>query len=238
MVNAKRKRVMAQALRQKKRTKKSTSGVIGVRSPGLTGGRVGSPLGNLLKTKFRIVSQDSMNGGASGAIAVNSFQINSLYDPLGSFGSAQPRGFDQLALIFGQYRVTKAKVSLEIVNVSTTVTAAAAATMVGIMISHDSTPPGNFKQAIEQGYCVWKLLPCDQSASATLTIECDIPKFKNRTKSVDDLSAAISANPVELVYAHVFCQDPLITTDINPMAAVVTLDFDVEMFEPIMVNAS
>lgn len=240
MVNVGSKRVQAGAGRPTKKWKKAVTktGAAGSRSFASKGVVVGRPLGNLLKSKMRIVDIGTLNGGASGAIAVGSYILNSLFDPTGSIGTRQPRGFDQLALLYGQYRVMKAKINFQVANNTGSASAAGASVIAGIYLSPVSTAPGNAELCLENGNAVWNLMPAGQEAKSNLTMTVDIAKFLNRDKYHSDLAAVTTANPAELVYAHVFVQSADSGVDINSFGYMITIDFDAEFLDPLQLTTS
>lgn len=240
MVNVGSKRVQAGQGRTGKKAKKAVSktGAAGVRSFASKGVVVGRPLGNILKAKMRILDVGTLNGGAAGAIAVGTYSLNSLFDPTGSIGARQPRGFDQLALLYGQYRVMKATINVQVANNTGSATAASAAVVAGIFLSPVSTAPGNSELCLENGNCVWNLMPAGQEAKSNLTMAVDCPKFLNRDRNHSDLSAVVTASPAEIIYAHVFVQAVDGATDINPFGYVITIDFEAEFLDCLQLSTS
>lgn len=239
MVNVKRPvKWLAKGGAAKKKKALSKPSVVGLRPSNLQGGRLGAPLSPILKTRFRVVDSGGLNGGAAGAIATGTYQLNNLFDPTAAIGANQPRGFDQLALLYGKYRVRYAKINMQVVNSATTAAAMASSVIVGIMITNSATAPTNFREAIEHGYCVWECLPCSQDAKSNLTEGVDVAKFKQRNIEDDELTAVVTGAPSDLLYAHCFVQAIDQTTDLNLMGYVVTIDFWSDMLEPITVAAS
>lgn len=211
----------------------------GIRSFTSTGPRVGAPLSAVLKAKFRVNGSTQLNPGAGGAIATVSLLANSLNDPFGSISVFQPRGYDQLAgTLYAKYRVRKATVNIQFCQVSTTATAMAGAAVVGFQFTDSASAPSAARDAIEQGYCVWKGLSNDQSANANLTMVVDMAKFKGRPVTDDEMSANYNADPADICYCHVFMQALDGTLDLNPMFALITIDFEADLFDPINVAAS
>lgn len=221
-----------------KKRKTNPSGVVATRSFAAYGKRLGNPLGPIIKGSFRLAANGTINGGASGAIATFTLLLNSLFDPFGSSGTDQPRGFDQLSPLYGKYRVRANYLTLKFANNTANTAALGGASIVGMYVSDTSTAPTTSRDAIENGYCVWDLLPSGAEAKTTLTLKVDMAKFKGRPVTDDEMGAAVNANPADLCYLHIFVIAADGSTDLNPHAYQFTSDFYADLFDPVTVAAS
>ena len=165
-----------------------------------------------------------LDGGAAGAIAVATLYGNSLFDPFGTAGAGQPRGYDQLTPLYAKYRVRSCKVNVKFLASSTTAAAMAGSAIVGVFATDQATAPTSFRDGIECGYCVWDGMSNDQSAKSDLTLSIDMAKFKGRPVTDDEMAADIAANPADLCYIHVFIQSTS-SVDLNAISALITMDF-------------
>lgn len=204
---------------------------------GTSGARVGAPLPAVLKTNFRVSGMFDANPGAAGAMYTQTFKLNSLFDPCGTIGSDQPRGFDQLAALYESYRVKSIRLNCQTSNQSNTLTASGSY-VVGFQFTESSVAPAGQRDAVEQGYCIWKLVGNGQDSGSDLTMSLDMTKFKGRSYKDDANSASTTADPADLVYAHFFIQAVNNLIDLPAIAFHFTLDQEAELFQPINVAAS
>lgn len=234
-----RKRVFAPralALRSApKKRRSSKKAVSAISNFNVVGPRIGVPLGPRLKCKFRVSSAAQVNPGAAGAIAVQTLKANSLFDPTGSFGADQPRGFDQLSLLYQRYRVNNVRISAKFVQGSTV---ALGASIVGMQFTDSVTAPTSYRDCVEDGYSVWDAMGIGTDNKVNLNFACDVKKFKAKPTWDDALTALTSADPAELIYCHIFIQAVDSGVDLGPAAVLVVMDFDAEMIDPINVAAS
>jgi len=226
----------ASSLKRKPKTSKKAA-VTAHRSFALAGPRIGAPLPTVLKTNFRISKQFQLNGGAAGAIAVGSIFLNSLYDPFQTLGSEQPRGFDQLCgTLYQRYRVKKAKVN--VVFCAAGALAAGNGQIQGFQITDTQGAPTTFRDAVEQGYCVWALSAGDPGTINDMTQTVDVSKFSGRSYKDDENAADSANNPGNPIVCHVFVQALDSSIDLQIVNVLVTIDFEAELFDPINVAAS
>lgn len=120
----------------------------------------GVGLGNSVTTVLKTViwAQASTNAGG---IYSQYLMPGSAYQPMGSITSVQPQLFDQYALIYGRYVVTKAVVKIE-PSILTAGTANNSAICIYPSISTASL--SSFEQVASQPYAVSKILTTYQSS--------------------------------------------------------------------------
>jgi len=137
----------------------------------------------------------------SGAAANYVFSANGCFDPDITGTGHQPMGFDQMMLMYNQYTVTAAAITISFVP-TTHVRAA-------LYLNPNATPLTNQAQLIENGLV--KSLPFLSVQSGTglqqpqLKQKCDIKKYfgrKTDRELLDDINlyGTASANPTEQVY--------------------------------------
>lgn len=216
---------------------KRSSPAYGVRSFTAQGPRIGAPLGPVLRSTFRVAGNFIANPTALGTIYTQTFQVNNLFDPTAAIGADQPRGYDQLALLYQKYRVRSCKFNLQASNNASTVTSAGSF-VIGFQFTDSSTAPTTYRDAVEQGYCVWKLCPAGLDSMVNLSMNLDVAKFKGKNIMDDELSALTSAGPADIVYCHMFIQALDSSADLGNIAVLYCLDFVADMFQPINVAAS
>jgi len=70
-----------------------------------------------IQTVFRFITRLNLDyDGATGISSIINLQANSLFDPLGTAGTAQPPMFDQLMSFYGKYQVIKCAVKMTATN--------------------------------------------------------------------------------------------------------------------------
>lgn len=67
---------------------------------------------SVLSTKLTFMDYYTFNSGAGAAFLTHAFRLNSPYDPDAAAGGGTPTGFNQLAAVYGKYRVMGAKISI------------------------------------------------------------------------------------------------------------------------------
>lgn len=175
----------------------------------------------------------------TGSAGVTVFRMNSVFDPDYTYTGHQPRGFDQMALLFGKYVVHACKVEMWFtpyisgdknyvvgITLHDEVLSAAALDIDSIMempntvVSKDVFAMGNVNN------------------SPSISTYCDLAKWNNRKHEdlikEDSLIATVTSNPTDVVYAHCWAQSCNGAPVSQPIVvrAMVRLTYDVEFFEP------
>lgn len=231
-----RKRLYApKPVRKLAKRSKYSAPVYGISSFTSRGPRFGAPLGPVLKTKFRIAGCSQLNGGAAGAIATLACAPNSLNDPFYTLGTGQPRGYDQLTALYGRYRVKSCKVNIKFLNSNASTLGPF---VCGFSVTDTTTAPTSFKDVIECGYSVWDAQIGDYSGKSDLSMFIDMAKFKGRPITDDEMGANVGSDPVDLCVLHLFVQAASNAIDLGAVDVLITMDFEAELFDPIVVAAS
>lgn len=164
---------------------------------GLTG-----PLNTKIGTKL---VYETGQIGTTTTVAPGTFTIalNDMFDPQYSIGGHQPRGFDELSAIYGQYRVLAVKVMIYGQALST------GSHIMGYSINSSSVPPGDINSYMEARNKKFKFATSDRPT----VIKCytSIAKAHGvdaaRVRIDDEFAAGIGASPASVPYFHIFYQN-------------------------------
>ena len=192
---------------------------------------------NILRDKQKVTlkyhSHNTITSGVAGTFA-HTFMANGLYDPDVSGIGHQPRGYDEMATLYGKYVVTSCKIMCRFRNASTT------SRVIPFIITTDHTVLGSgTHDGLEHSGCkagIKQLLPKKTSTEEgsdtqdTLWASVDIARWKSSSNLFDDdtLQASISTVPAEQIYFQVGGVSD------NAMSLVVDVDmeFTAYMLEP------
>jgi len=170
----------------------------------------------------------SLNPGAAGAIAIALFTVNTCLDPTGAFGTGQPMGFDQHAGMYDRYSVINASLAVECTSADATHPIA-----VGVHADRDATYLTSYEHYKELPCTSFRLMTPEQD-KVSLGLRFPISRIYGHRKFLTDdrLSAAVTANPTDMVNAHIFAQPVDQATDTGVVHAVVTLYQTVVFYQP------
>jgi hypothetical protein len=202
--------------------------------------------GNVFPTRLRrtLCYSDAYTlVSTAGAVALQQFKVNSLFDPDSTGTGHQPRGFDQLCSATGpykKYRVIVARVALEMLtdNGAAYVAAgfsdlsglpAVATGGIGSIVPNAELPGWRSIFAGDYGSQPQKL----QFAATIADIESVTP---TTVLAEDNYSALYNADPADLAYFSVQAQ--AIAGNTQSVEIVAHFEFDVIFEEPILMAAS
>lgn len=177
---------------------------------------------------MKTVKYMSLNPGGAGAIAVNTFIVNSGYDPTDTTGAGQPLGWDQTAALYERYSVIHAKAVVECTSADATNPIA-----VGLHADQYQTAKTTYEHYKELPMTQMRLMTPEQD-KILLGMKIPIGRFYGHRKFLTDdrLSAAVTANPTDKVYLHLFAQPVDMTADAGVVHAVLTLYQTVVFYSP------
>ncbi len=158
-------------------------------------------LGPKLYCKHKYLFQGAANPGA-GAAAVFVFSANGMADPSTVHGATQPRGFNELGLLYASNYVVKAHIKASFVNLSV---ASDDTYVVGISLRDTSTTSTSIRDNIEARVSTYKSMgPEDGHTSVSLWAYpanfLGFPKGQNE----EDLKGTVTANPINEALFQVF----------------------------------
>lgn len=185
--------------------------------------------GNKLVTKLKY--QESFNlDPAAGNPAVQVFSCNGIFDPNITGTGHQPRGFDQLMVMFSHYVVISTKITFSVgVNAS-----AAFDSVMFITPKQTPTVGTSLNDYLEQRFTRHKYLGAGPSATpGQITYKLNPNKFLGRSHPLSDsqLKGAQSVNPVEQVFFHC-AHSPLLGADLGQSICSAVIEYTVIFIEP------
>lgn len=143
-------------------------------------------------------------------VAYHTFALNGMYDPDITGTGHQPRGFDQIMLLYRKYQVTKCHVEALAQHVDTNQTYALA-----MYPDAASTAPSSVENVLERNAVVWQYCASAVAGaggeSTALQMDVDVVRFMGgHPKGGSDLDfrGTSSANPSQLAYFHLVGWSP------------------------------
>lgn len=183
--------------------------------------------------KLRYVQQVQLNPATSSSAYII-YSANGPFQPnvtasasVGTSPSHQPYGYDQWSAIYNDYVVLGSKMMVTAIPPSATVSAAAGAGPMSIMLSDSATGYTNPTTLMETGRTVFKQLPTNASSRPVKLSHAFSTKKFWRLKDVKDnvtrVGSDVGSNPAEQAYYHIYfwCNDTSVTTTAGPYLWVV-----------------
>jgi hypothetical protein len=194
------------------------------------------PVPSVYKAKLTYVDSQSISAVA-GSLASYGYRANGMYDPNYTGVGTQPLYYDQLGAMYSKTRVTSAKITVELHNVT-----GVPVTFVCFPSMQNSTGAA-IEVAQEQRYAKYGLLGISGSPGChrKLTFRLDIAKIWGITesglRSEDDFTALIGGTPNNVVYfwIAVKCVDNATATGAFFTVSVV---YESEYHMPLFVTGS
>lgn len=198
---------------------------------------INSPLTRTLKASMIYTSDTGLSLVSSATNpGTKVFTLNGLYDPDISGSGHQPRGFDELILLYDHAVVINTKVRIDIWNNLSTSGAYVIAT-----IRDNSAPSTNYIDYTETSNSKWVLLSPATGGSACTTIYLDVNPNEflglPNPMSNPELKGSAAKNPDEQAYLHIsgMSDDNFTACSVLFM---VTLEYTAIFVEPKQVAAS
>lgn len=173
-------------------------------------------------------------GGVSATLQNFQFRLNSLYDPQYAVGGGQPRGFDQWAGLYANYRVHGCKVVVYAQMLT--------AGYQGIMsLCHRTTAvaPADLKEVLEQPAVTKKAFTGDKPG--VVSKYYDLAKCLSVSKmqyNSDDLYwAGIGADPDQILLGNISFVNTDEATSSNFVVRA-TITYYCEFFKPLILGSS
>lgn len=185
--------------------------------------RVSVPVGlgfpKRLVMTHKYCEQFSLSTAAGGAVAVYSWNCNSLYDPNSSGVGHQPMYFDQVAALYDHYVVVG---SMAIFRLQKTDSLTGAPTTVGVYINDDSTAVTPLTSILEQSQGKHRVLTVANPNVRIVKKWSAKKAFGGSILANTELQGTPSANPTEVQCFTLF-------VDSSIGAQVTTVQVDVEI---------
>nr|AGA18404.1 hypothetical protein [uncultured marine virus] len=138
---------------------------------------------------------DSFTLASSTLPSTRIFRANGLFDPDAAVGGHQPRGFDQLAVLYKRYRVTKV-----CIEIWTSPSSPSSDNMIIVTMRNDNNPITTVINAIEDPEAVMKM--ADSTRPTYVKKEVDLKRYM-LDYDVDDYASVVSGLPLNQLFFHV-----------------------------------
>lgn len=184
--------------------------------------------------KLRYCARVTLNPGP-GLAGVYVFSTNGMYDPDITGAGHQPLGFDQWMALYNSYQVLSSKIHVEFANLDGTYPQ-----ICGVTARSDATPVTDIETALESAQDYGKLVSVagGGKANTSITKYCDNRLFIGRSTNDNSMRGDSSANPAEQAYWHVWCGPGAGGGDPGNLYAVVTIDYNAILTEPVSLSSS
>lgn len=188
-------------------------------------GRIGMPF--KIVRRVRTTLYYAFNPGA-GTIATGLLNLNSAQDPTGNVGSGQPLAHDQYSGLYERCAVIGGTVQVECASADGTNPVA-----VGINVQPSSSTLTTYEHYKEMPHTSMKLMTPDLD-KVVFGTRFGVAKYFGHRKILSDdrLSAAIGAEPTDLLYGHLFFQSVDKTADSGIIHTVITITQTIVYFKP------
>jgi len=155
------------------------------------------PLVLLNETKRTICWSHFIQYTAAG-LSVQTYRLNSLYDPDESGAGTQPVGFDEIMAIYEYYRVEKVHVIIEAINAGT-------AAIIAVMPNRSSTDPTQITaMAANNSGRAKSVAGTYGQNKVTFDFWIDIKDYLGLKMNIgDDLNGTTSGGPARTVFLHI-----------------------------------
>lgn len=194
---------------------------------------IGIPTHRIVKLKSTCYS--SVDPGA-GTIYVNTLNLNSAFDPTGTFGTGQPLYYDQWSTMYNRYVVLGYKVSVQAVSTDNT-----NPVVVGFTPIMNSTGLSDWKNYREIAGTTQKVLSSDVDR-AWFTVKGSIKKFAEpqggSLLNDDTVRATVDANPTRMLHGHIYVQAMNSSADPSAVHLIVTVTQIVKFYVPVIPSRS
>lgn len=129
--------------------------------------------------------------------------LNDMFDPQYAIGGHQPRGYDEMSAIYGEYRVLAVKVNIYAQALSS------GSHVIGYAIDGSTTPPGDINSYMEARNKKFKLGTLDRPTiiSCYTSIAKALGVDYRRIRTDDNYRSGIGASPARIPYFHIFFQN-------------------------------
>jgi len=220
--SATKKRVRQVGLyKSKKKTKEARAKVWALKK---------SPVPTKFATKMRYATNFNLASVGGGVNAVQRFRANGLFDPDITGVGHQPRGFDQLMVLYGAYTVVGAKIMV-MISCDTAVTDP----FVAFIALRDNATQDSTNDYIEGGYVTWTSHSgSPNTAPLLLEYQVNPAKFLGRTSALSDpdLKGSSSGDPLEQVSFHVGLEAMDRSTATQSLKCQAVIEYSVILTEP------
>jgi len=160
--------------------------------------------------------------------------LNGPYEPDAALTATQPAGFAKMMAVYTKCAVKAAKITITFQQANNG--GVYGNLMVGCTITTNATSLGTFAGAVDPGLVSYAGLS-GSPRTRVITMDCDIQKFlgvNNLKDAAGDYACTVSANPNQIVVAHIWLYNQYGATTLYNFAVVV--DFVCDFYDPVPVT--
>lgn len=193
-----------------------------------------TPVAPRLRTKLRY---STVYNATTGTVIDQLYRLNSLFDPDESGVGTQPTGFDQLAAMYGRYRVWGVRWHA---RVSSTLSHGVIVNFVPSNSNTTFATPSAAINSLTLPFCKWITTSSGQrSESVRGHMNLALLNGKTHQQYIDDdtTAALVTTNPTEVLDLHMVIISQDTVTAINADITLV-LEYDAEFFDPVQFTPS
>jgi len=187
---------------------------------------------NLLQNEiFRTIKWTHFVQYTAAGLSVQTYRINSLYDPDETGAGVQPVGFDEIMALYYYFRVEKVRIKITVVNGGT-------AGIVACQLSRESTDPTQITAVAANNSGRSEMIAGTYGHNrSVMYYYVDIKDYLGLKMNVgDDLQGTVSGNPSRMVYLHVALEE--IDLSAKDMSLFCEFEFETRFFNPLQLNNS
>lgn len=184
--------------------------------------------------KLKYADQQGLTTAVGNVPVAQLYNLNSLFDPDRTGAGHQPYGFDQLATIYGRYRVFK--VSYRVIFRSVVATDRG---MVGVALKNDATTLAGVNASLIQEYPRTRFKELDTTRGTTFVGHIYLPSLNGSSPAVykadDRFQALVNASPTELMTLQNFYVNNISSGSVFIDTLLI---FHCEFFDPLDIGQS
>ncbi len=158
-----------------------------------------SPMPTKFKTDLLYSQEFTLNPGASGIRAGQIMRCNGMFDPDRTGTGHQPRGFDQLILMYDHFVVIAAAIKVTFMSVTASQNARCL-----VQVNDDDALLASFNDYVESGSATIKMLATTSRPTAIIMSKINPNKFLGRPHPLSDpeLKGSAGSDPTEQCFWH------------------------------------
>jgi hypothetical protein len=186
---------------------------------------------NLLQNEIsRIIKWSHFVEYTSSGLSVQTYRINSLYDPDYTGAGTQPVGFDEIAQIYDRWRVEKVRIKITVVNSGT-------AAITAVTLSSSSTVPTQITAMAANNSSRAEMIAGTGQNRSVFIYDVNIKDWFGFKENVEtDLMGTLIANPARVLYMHIGMEE--IDLSAKAISLFTEFEFYTRFMQPVQLNNS
>jgi len=196
------------------------------------GSRRGPKYPDLLQNEIeRTIKWSHFVNYTAAGLSVQTFRLNSLYDPDETGAGVQPVGFDEIMALYTYYRVEKVRVKITAVS-------AGSAAIIATQLAQSSTDPTQITAMAANNTGRAELIAGTYGHNRSVIVyDVDIKDYLGLKSNIDDnLMAQASASPTRVVHLHVGMEE--IDLSAKDISLFCEFEFRTRFLVPVVLNNS